>query len=153
VIRPQHAPKGTDPRSSIHTQQSSSICLLYFSNLVVDPLSPTLHISYVLSQLSLAVSQPQFLLSHLLVSPLVKALSAFDDEPIARQLIDLIVNFYGSGDALLCRVRSVYRHAFGPLHVSYLAAIPLPFFSSGSSSFFFFFFFFFLNKFFFYLYF
>jgi hypothetical protein len=90
------------------TQQGGSICLLCFSNLVADPLSPTLHVSYALSQLSLAVSQPQFLHSlrslhsHLLVSPLVKALSSFDDEPIARQLIDLILNLCGSGDGSLC---------------------------------------------------
>ncbi|GLT71030.1 hypothetical protein SLA2020_430750 [Shorea laevis] len=92
----------------LHTQQGGSICLLCFSNLVADPLSPTLHVSYALSQLSLAVSQPQFLHSlrslhsHLLVSPLVKALSSFDDEPIARQLIDLILNLCGSGDGSLC---------------------------------------------------
>ncbi|KAL5542709.1 hypothetical protein UlMin_010419 [Ulmus minor] len=80
----------------LNTQEGGSICLLCFSNLISDPLSPTLHVSYALSQLSHALSQPPFLRSLLtfhpllLVSPLVRALSSFDDDAIARQLLDLI---------------------------------------------------------------
>ncbi|KAH7521537.1 hypothetical protein FEM48_Zijuj07G0044100 [Ziziphus jujuba var. spinosa] len=85
-------------RSSLilRTQQGGAICLLCFSNLVSNPLSPTLHVSYALSQLSSALSQPPFLRTlisfHplLLVSPLVHALSSFDDHAIARQVLDLV---------------------------------------------------------------
>jgi protein involved in sex pheromone biosynthesis len=68
---------------------------------------------------------------------LVKALSAFDDDPIARQLIDLIVNFYGSGDALLCAqfVAMLSDRYMSPSWPPSLCF----FFSSSSSSFFFFF--------------
>ncbi|KAG6731064.1 hypothetical protein I3842_01G111200 [Carya illinoinensis] len=104
----QSCPQGHRSTLILRTQQGGSICLLCFSNLVSNPLSPTLHVSYALSQLSHALSQPQFLHSirsfhsHLLVSPLVKALSSFDDEPIARQVIDLIVNICGSDDGSVC---------------------------------------------------
>ncbi|KAM3756392.1 hypothetical protein ACB098_02G108200 [Castanea mollissima] len=78
-----------------------SICLLCFSNLISNPLSPTLHVSYALSQIS------QFLISfsissshsHFLVSPLLKALSSFDDQPIANQLINLILNLSSSSSS------------------------------------------------------
>ncbi|KAI9114991.1 hypothetical protein K1719_014004 [Acacia pycnantha] len=87
-------------RSSLklHTQQGGSICLLCFSNLISNPLSPTIHVSYALSQLSRALSQPIFLHSlltfhpHFLTSPLVTAISSFDDEPIASHLIQLILS-------------------------------------------------------------
>ncbi|PON95525.1 Armadillo-type fold containing protein [Trema orientale] len=90
-------------RSSLilHSQEGGAICLLCFSNLVSDPHSPTLHVSYALSQLSIALSQPPFLRSLLafhpllLISPLVSALSSFDDAPIASQVTDLV--------AALCR--------------------------------------------------
>ncbi|TYI38348.1 hypothetical protein ES332_A02G020300v1 [Gossypium tomentosum] len=81
---------------SIRTQQGGSICLLCLSNLISNPRAPTLHVSYVLSQLSDALSQPLFLTSllsfhpHFLISPLLHALSSFDDDPIAQQLIDII---------------------------------------------------------------
>ncbi|XP_065861506.1 protein PUTATIVE RECOMBINATION INITIATION DEFECT 1 [Euphorbia lathyris] len=81
---------------SLPTQHGGSICLLCFSNLITNPLSLTFHVSYALSQLSLALSHPPFLHSllsfhpHFLVSPLVSALSLFDDLPIARQLFVLI---------------------------------------------------------------
>ncbi|MBA0764628.1 hypothetical protein Gotri_013959 [Gossypium trilobum] len=81
---------------SLRTQQGGSICLLCLSNLISNPRAPTLHVSYVLSQLSDALSQPLFLTSllsfhpHFLISPLLHALSSFDDDPIAQQLIDII---------------------------------------------------------------
>ncbi|GER27846.1 protein PRD1 [Striga asiatica] len=85
-------------RSSIvlPTAEGGSICLLCLSNLLTNPRSPTVHVSYALSQLSQAISQPQFLQSlltyhsHFLISPLVGVLSSFDDEPLAKQTIDLI---------------------------------------------------------------
>ncbi|XP_028759746.1 protein PRD1 [Neltuma alba] len=83
---------------NLRTQQGGSICLLCFSNLLSDRLSPTIHVSYALSQLSRALSQPLFLHSlltfhpHFLTSPLVNALSSFDDEPIGSHLIQLILS-------------------------------------------------------------
>ncbi|WCJ27535.1 Protein PUTATIVE RECOMBINATION INITIATION DEFECT 1 [Euphorbia peplus] len=85
-------------RSSVclPTEHGGSICLICFSNLITNPHSLTFHVSYALSQLFVALSHPPFLHSllsfhpHLLVSPLVSALSLFDDLPIARQLFDLI---------------------------------------------------------------
>ncbi|KAH6816259.1 hypothetical protein C2S51_021079 [Perilla frutescens var. frutescens] len=78
------------------TAEGGSICLLCLSSLLSNPKSPTVHVSYALSQLSQALDQPQFFRdllafhSHFLVSPLVAVLSNFDDEPIAKQSIDLI---------------------------------------------------------------
>ncbi|KAL6582146.1 hypothetical protein OROMI_006160 [Orobanche minor] len=85
-------------RSSVvlSTVEGGSICLLCLSNLLSNPKSPTVHVSYALSQLSQALSQSQFLHSlltfhsHFLISPLVAVLSNFDDEPLAKQTIDLI---------------------------------------------------------------
>lgn len=80
------------------TAEGGSICLLCLSNLLSNPNSPTVHVSYALSQLFQALSQPLFLRSfltfhsHFLISPLVSVLSSFDDKPIAKQTIDLIVN-------------------------------------------------------------
>ncbi|KAM3246818.1 protein putative RECOMBINATION INITIATION DEFECT 1 [Capsicum annuum] len=81
----------------ILTDEGGSICLLCLSNLISNPISPTVHVSYVLSQLSIALSQPSFrqtfftFHSHFLISPLVGVLSSFDDEPIAKQTMDLIM--------------------------------------------------------------
>ena len=94
-------------RSSLNlqTQEGGSICLLCFSNLISNAHSPTIHVSYALSQLSRALSQPHFLNSvltfhpHFLVSPLIAAISSFDDEPIACQVIDLILALCASEDA------------------------------------------------------
>lgn len=78
------------------TAEGGSICLLCLSNLLSSPKSPTVYVSYALSQLSQALDQPQFFRhllafhSHFLISPLVAVLSNFDDEPIAKQSIDLI---------------------------------------------------------------
>ncbi|CAJ2668133.1 unnamed protein product [Trifolium pratense] len=94
---------------NLQTNQGGTICLVCFSNLISNPLSPTIHVSYALSQLSRSLSIPQFLHSivtfhpHFLVSPLVTALSSFDDEPIAEQLVHLIVNLSASSDASVCR--------------------------------------------------
>lgn len=84
---------------SLKTQEGGSICLVCLSNLISDPRAPTVHVSYALSQLSHALSQPQFLRSllsfhpHFLVSSLVRALSSFEDDPIANQLIHLVSAF------------------------------------------------------------
>ncbi|KAL0403772.1 UNVERIFIED_CONTAM: protein putative RECOMBINATION INITIATION DEFECT 1 [Sesamum radiatum] len=78
------------------TAEGGSICLLCLSNLLSNPKSPTVHLSYALSQLSQALSQPHFfhtlltLHSHFLISLLISVLSNFDNEPIAKQTIDLI---------------------------------------------------------------
>ncbi|KAL1350072.1 hypothetical protein HN51_026526 [Arachis hypogaea] len=93
-------------RSSLNlrSQLGGSICLLCFSNLVSNPLSPTVHVSYALFQIERSLSHPPFLRSvlafhpHFLLCPLVAALSSFDDEPIAAQIIRLIVNLCASND-------------------------------------------------------
>nr|XP_043632676.1 protein PUTATIVE RECOMBINATION INITIATION DEFECT 1 [Erigeron canadensis] len=80
----------------LETIEGGSICLICLSNLITNPNSPTVHVSYALSQLSIAISQPQFLNNlitfhpHFLVSPLVTAICSFDDEALAKQIIDLI---------------------------------------------------------------
>ncbi|KAL4269984.1 hypothetical protein GQ457_HM001740 [Hibiscus cannabinus] len=80
---------------SLRTKQGGSICLLCFSNLISNPRAPTLHVSYALSQLSDALSNrifstPYSFHPHFLISPLLHALSSFDDDPIAQQLVDII---------------------------------------------------------------
>ncbi|KAM1049872.1 hypothetical protein ACFX11_031935 [Malus domestica] len=91
----------------LQTKQGGSICLLCFSNLISNPQSPTVHVSYALSQLSQAISDPPFLRSlltfhsHFLVSPLVHALSSFDDDPIARQVVRLVSALCDLADASL----------------------------------------------------
>ncbi|XP_019447895.1 PREDICTED: protein PRD1-like isoform X1 [Lupinus angustifolius] len=95
---PPQPPCSQGHRSSfnLETHHGGSICLHCFSNLISNPLSPTLHVSYALSQLSRSLSHSSFLQSlftfhpHFLVSPLVSALSCFDDEPIAVQVVDLV---------------------------------------------------------------
>ncbi|KAK1593013.1 hypothetical protein Q3G72_034425 [Acer saccharum] len=74
---------------SIESQEGGGfICLVCLSNLMNTPRSPTVHVSYALSQLSLHPLLPFH--AQFLVSPLVHALSSFDDQPIACQLIDVI---------------------------------------------------------------
>ncbi|KAL1198193.1 Protein putative RECOMBINATION INITIATION DEFECT 1 [Cardamine amara subsp. amara] len=81
---------------SLRTDQGGTFCLICFSNLVSDPRIPTVHVSYALHQLSIALSEPIFLRTllsshvHFLVSPLVHALSSIDDAPIAIQIMDTI---------------------------------------------------------------
>ncbi|KAL0382871.1 UNVERIFIED_CONTAM: protein putative RECOMBINATION INITIATION DEFECT 1 [Sesamum calycinum] len=93
---PETCTQGHRSTLILPTAEGGSICLLCLSNLLSNPKSPTVHLSYALSQLSQALSQPQFfhslltLHSHFLISPLVSVLSNFDDEPIAKQTIDLI---------------------------------------------------------------
>lgn len=89
-----------------------SICLLCFSNLISNPLSPTLHVSYALSQISqflvsFAISSSH---SHFLVCPLLKALSSFDDQPIANQLINLILNLSSSSSSLSAHFVATLSH-------------------------------------------
>lgn len=91
----------------LQTKQGGSICLLCFSNLISNPQSPTVHVSYALSQLSQALSDPPFLRSllsfhsRLLISPLVQTLASFDDDPIARQVVDLVTALCDSADPSL----------------------------------------------------
>lgn len=81
---------------SLLTNHGGTFCFLCFSNLVSDQRVPTVHVSYAISQLSIALSEPIFLRTllsshvHFLVSPLVHALSSFDDAPIAIQIMDII---------------------------------------------------------------
>jgi hypothetical protein len=95
-VSPTTCSQGHRSTLVLQTKQGGSICLLCFSNLVSNPQSPTVHVSYALSQLSQALSDPPFLRSlltfhpQLLVSPLVQALASFDDDPIARQVVDLV---------------------------------------------------------------
>ncbi|KAH1226931.1 Protein PRD1 [Glycine max] len=98
-------------RSSLNLQthdEGGSLCLVCFSNLVSNPLSPTVHVSYALSQLSRSLSIPHFLQSlltfhpHFLLSPLLAALSSFHDQPIAAQLTHLILSLSSSADPSLC---------------------------------------------------
>ncbi|XP_051133511.1 protein PUTATIVE RECOMBINATION INITIATION DEFECT 1 isoform X2 [Andrographis paniculata] len=96
VPPPETCTQGHRSTLILPTAEGGSICLLCLSNLFSNPNSPTVHVSYALSQLSLAASQPQFLHSlltfhpHFLISPLLAVLSNFEDEPTATQAIDLI---------------------------------------------------------------
>ncbi|KAK1318657.1 Protein PRD1 [Acorus calamus] len=97
-----HRSCGRGHRSSLllPTPSGGSICLVCLSNLLSDPSSPLIHVSYALSQLSSAVrSSPPFLAFHsrLLVAPLARAISSFDDDPIARQTVDVVSDLCGSG--------------------------------------------------------
>ena len=93
---------------NLQSQQGGSICLLCFSNLISNPLSPTLHVSYALSQIS------KFLISsshsHFLVSPLLKALSSFDDQPIANQLINLILKLSSESESFSAHFVATLSH-------------------------------------------
>ncbi|CAJ1850286.1 unnamed protein product [Sphenostylis stenocarpa] len=94
---------------NLQTHDGASICLVCFSNLLSNPLSPTVHVSYALSQLSRSLSLPHFLQPlltfhpHFLLSPLVAALSSFHDEQIAAQLTHLILALSASSDPSVCR--------------------------------------------------
>ncbi|XP_055828900.1 protein PUTATIVE RECOMBINATION INITIATION DEFECT 1 [Solanum dulcamara] len=96
--------KGHSSTLIIQTEEGGSICLLCLSNLISNPRSPTVHVSYALSQLSVALFQPSFCQtfftfhSHFLISPLVGVLSSFDDEPIAKQTMDLIMQLCEAPD-------------------------------------------------------
>ncbi|KAI3735120.1 hypothetical protein L6452_14608 [Arctium lappa] len=88
----------------LQTLEGGSICLVCLSNLISNPNSPTVHVSYALSQLSHAISQPPFIHTlltfhpHFLISPLMSALSSIEDEPLAKQMIDVINELCRSGD-------------------------------------------------------
>uniref|UniRef100_A0A7N0TTA4 Protein PRD1 n=1 Tax=Kalanchoe fedtschenkoi TaxID=63787 RepID=A0A7N0TTA4_KALFE len=93
-------------RSSLNlrTLEGGSICLVCFSNLITSPNSPTVHVSYALAQLSIALSHRPFLEklvrfhSHLLVSPLVQAMADIGDEKISDQIVDLVSEICRSAD-------------------------------------------------------
>ena len=89
--------KGHQPSATMETAEGGIICLICFANLASDPSAPSHHISYAISQLSLALSgggtfvrELRSVHGHLVVLPLVHVLSSFDDEPLARQTIDLV---------------------------------------------------------------
>lgn len=96
VVAPPTCRKGHRSSLAMTTAEGGFICLACFSALLSDPCAPSHHVSYALSQLSLAIRSPAFLRDlrtchpHLLVPPLVRALAASDDEPLSRQLIDLV---------------------------------------------------------------
>ncbi|PIN25504.1 hypothetical protein CDL12_01756 [Handroanthus impetiginosus] len=104
-LGPETCSQGHRTTLILPTDEGGSICLLCLSNLLSNPRSPTVHVSYALSQLSQALSQPQFLHSiltfhsHFLISPLVAVLSNFDDEPLAKQTIDLIQRLCGGSNS------------------------------------------------------
>ncbi|XP_028551944.1 protein PRD1 isoform X2 [Dendrobium catenatum] len=96
--------KGHRRSLAVETAAGGSICLSCFAALVSDSRSPTHHVSYALSQLNLTFDDPDLLLelrerhAYLLVAPLVAALSAFDDEPLARQVMDVISDLCFRGE-------------------------------------------------------
>ncbi|XP_027167099.1 protein PRD1 [Coffea eugenioides] len=89
--------QGHSTALNLPTSEGGRICLVCLSNLISNPKSPTVHVSYALSQLSQALAQPQFLHSfvtfhsHFLISPLIQSLSAFNDAAIAAQIVDLVL--------------------------------------------------------------
>ncbi|EYU38964.1 hypothetical protein MIMGU_mgv1a020726mg [Erythranthe guttata] len=114
---PETCSQGHRSTLILPTAEGGSICLLCLSNLLSNPKSPTVHVSYALSQLSQALSQPQFLHSlltfhpHFLIPPLVSLLSNFDDEPIAKQTIDLIQTLC-DGSSSNCNRNQEVRNEF-----------------------------------------
>ncbi|KAL0920940.1 hypothetical protein M5K25_007959 [Dendrobium thyrsiflorum] len=96
--------KGHRRSLAVETAAGGSICFSCFAALVSDSRSPTHHVSYALSQLNFAFDDPDLLLelrerhAYLLVAPLVAALSAFDDEPLARQVMDVISDLCFRGE-------------------------------------------------------
>ncbi|KAK9725833.1 hypothetical protein RND81_05G172800 [Saponaria officinalis] len=88
---------------TLTTVEGGSICLICFTNLITNPNSPTFHVSYALSHLSHAISQPSFLSpllsfhTHLIISPLVLSLSSFCDDRIARHIVDIVAQLSLAG--------------------------------------------------------
>ncbi|BBG93462.1 putative recombination initiation defect 1, partial [Prunus dulcis] len=56
VVSPRTCSEGHRSTLLLRTKQGGSICLLCFSNLISNSQSPTVHVSYALSQLSQAIS-------------------------------------------------------------------------------------------------
>ncbi|XP_072961371.1 protein PUTATIVE RECOMBINATION INITIATION DEFECT 1 isoform X2 [Typha angustifolia] len=129
----------------------AAICLTCLSTLLSDPSSLSHHVSYALSQLSVALLHNRHLLfctcrPHLLVPPLVRALAATGDradDRLARQAADVIADlcnaaaddhwyvvgeFVGRIADLLasgCLLRQLYTlHCFGVLLSSHQNANP-----------------------------
>ncbi|KAK8944306.1 Protein PRD1 [Platanthera zijinensis] len=88
----------------LETAGGGSICLSCFAALASDPRSPKHHISYALSQLKLALEDPDILFefrwryAYLLVAPLVTVLAVFNDEGIAHQVMDLVSDLCFRGE-------------------------------------------------------
>ncbi|KAK9932951.1 hypothetical protein M0R45_020170 [Rubus argutus] len=101
----------------LQTKQGGSICLLCFSNLVSNPQSPTVHVSYALSQLSQALSDPPFLRSLLTFHPqlLVTALCDSSHPSLSSDFVARLSERLSSGDLAWSR-RQVYTlHCLGVL--------------------------------------
>ncbi|KAJ0988933.1 hypothetical protein J5N97_007289 [Dioscorea zingiberensis] len=102
-IGPTACRKGHRSSLVMETSEGGAICLVCLSALLSDPRSPSHHVSYALSQVSAASRSSAFLIGlrtahpHFLVAPLVRALSSFDDDPLARQIIDLVSDLSGDG--------------------------------------------------------
>ncbi|XP_078433668.1 protein PUTATIVE RECOMBINATION INITIATION DEFECT 1-like [Wolffia australiana] len=103
--------KGHRATAAVETAEGGSFCLLCFANLLSDDAgAPSHHVSFALSQLSRAMAglgdvggdgvgggrggsfarELRAVHGHLLVLPLVHVLSSYDDEPLARQTLDLV---------------------------------------------------------------
>ncbi|XP_049932551.1 protein PUTATIVE RECOMBINATION INITIATION DEFECT 1 [Nymphaea colorata] len=90
--------RGHRPSLAVKTSEGGSICLVCFCNLISCPNSPSVHVSYAISQIAQALGDPLFLHAlrqfhaHFLVAPLVDSLSFRSDEEIGRQTIELIAD-------------------------------------------------------------
>ncbi|KAL4191892.1 hypothetical protein AMTRI_Chr06g169510 [Amborella trichopoda] len=91
---------------SLETEGGGRICLSCFSNLISDPFSPSIHVSYALSQLSIAMADQKFRFNllqfhaYFISAPLVCALSTRADESIAQQIADLIADLCSENAAI-----------------------------------------------------
>ncbi|XP_074306878.1 protein PUTATIVE RECOMBINATION INITIATION DEFECT 1 [Silene latifolia] len=101
--QPQPCSSNHRANLSLQIEGGGTICLPCLSTLLSNPNSPTFHVSYALSQLAVAVSQPCFLSpllnfhAHLVISPLVLSLSSFADDQIARQVVDVVAEISRAG--------------------------------------------------------
>ncbi|CAN0916350.1 Protein PUTATIVE RECOMBINATION INITIATION DEFECT 1 [Linum grandiflorum] len=118
---------------SIATRQGGSICLVCISNLITNPAALSHQVSYALTQLTAALSQPRFLEilltfhPHFLVSPLLHALSLFPDPSIASLLFHLIFTLSSSAAVIaphflagLADLISSSSAAWTPIHLHIL---------------------------------
>lgn len=102
---PETCSQGHSTTLILPTSEGGVLCLVCLSNLISNPKSPTIHVSYALSQLSHALSQNEFVDSivtfhpHFLVSPLIHSLASFNDAPIAKQIVDLVLQICEFADS------------------------------------------------------
>lgn len=98
----QQQPPPLPPFSCPHFD-SHSPCHVCFTELLhattsssSSPRALTIHVSHALSLLSRSPSHPQ---AHLLVPPLLHALSSFNDGPIASQIVEVLLLFCDSSSS------------------------------------------------------